>query len=351
MTHSILNRRDGHDPLLLDAALSAADRGWPVFPLRPGDKRPAGHAEARCPGTGRCSAGHRTPEQRATTDADTIAAAWAAAPYNIGIATGPAGLLVVDLDVPKDITDTAPPEWEGVADGLDVFAALCEKAGERLPTETYTVRTRRGGQHLYFTVPEGKTLRSGAGVLGWKVDTRAWGGYVVAAGSEVQGRSYEVIHDAPPISLPAWLSDLLTTSPAPAPMAIETLAARMRHASAYTAAAVRGELEKVLAAREGGRNRALYFAAYALARFIRLGDLTEGEAEAELASAGLAVGLQAGECRAAIQSGFRRGGAPSGRPVAQRPTANSTVGASKDVARQGVISVLGSDSQEGRTAA
>ncbi|MEU8616958.1 bifunctional DNA primase/polymerase [Streptomyces sp. NPDC048623] len=339
------------NPVLLRAALAAAERGWPVFPLRPGDKRPAGHPEARCPATGRCTAGHRTPEQRATIAPEAITAAWSATPYNVGIATGPAGLLVVDLDVPKDDSDTPPEAWAGMADGLDVFAVLCERAGERLPTETYAVRTRRGGQHLYFTAPEGKTLRSGAGVLGWKVDTRAWGGYVVAAGSAVQGRSYEVVHDAPPAPLPAWLCDLLTREPAPAPMPIEELAARMRRTSAYTTAAVRGELEKVLAAREGGRNRALYFAAYALARFVRLGDLTESEAEGELTSAGLSVGLAPGECRTAIQSGFRRGGATTGPTAAPQPGSGTSDGAPKGAARQGVLSALGSDPQEGRTAA
>ncbi|SCE04106.1 Bifunctional DNA primase/polymerase, N-terminal [Streptomyces sp. Termitarium-T10T-6] len=120
-----------HNPALLGAALASAERDWPVFPLRPGDKRPAGHPERTCPGTGRCADGHRTPEQRATLDADSIRACWESAPYNVGIATGPAGLVVVDLDLPKDADDTAPSEWAGMADGLDVFAALCERAGVR----------------------------------------------------------------------------------------------------------------------------------------------------------------------------------------------------------------------------
>ncbi|WP_327680180.1 bifunctional DNA primase/polymerase [Streptomyces sp. NBC_00467] len=298
-----------HAPALLSAAVTAAERGWPVFPLRPGDKRPAGHAEARCPRTGRCSDGHRTPEQRATCDTNAITTAWQNAPYNVGLATGPAGLLVIDLDLPKDADDTAPEQWAGMADGLDVFAALCEQAGERLPFETYTVRTRSGGQQFYFTAPEGRTLRSGAGVLGWKVDTRAWGGYVVAAGSTVGGRAYEIVHDAPAAPLPAWLCDLLTPEPVPPPMPVHALATHMRKTSAYVATAVVGELEKVQSAREGGRNRALYSAAYALARFIRLGDLAEHAADADLTAVGLSVGLSAGECRTAIRSGFRRGGA------------------------------------------
>ncbi|KPC82411.1 bifunctional DNA primase/polymerase [Streptomyces sp. NRRL S-4] len=296
-------------PTLLRVALAAAEHGWPVFPLRPDDKRPAGHPERTCPGTGRCVSGHRTPEQRATTDPGNIEACWRTAPYNVGIATGPANLVVVDLDLPKDDGETPPTEWAGAADGLDVFAMLCERAGERLPTETYTVRTRRGGQHLYFTAPAGKRLRSTADALGWKVDTRAWGGYVVGAGSTVGGASYEIIHDASPAPLPAWLSDLLAPKPAPAPMPLAELSGRMRNATAYTTAALRGELEKVLSAREGGRNRAVYFAAYALARMIRSGDLAEAAVSSELMSAGQSIGLPAGECRTAIRSGFVRGGA------------------------------------------
>ncbi len=36
---------------LLTAALAAAGKGWHVFPLRPGTKRPALHGEATCPRT------------------------------------------------------------------------------------------------------------------------------------------------------------------------------------------------------------------------------------------------------------------------------------------------------------
>ncbi len=97
----------------LTAALGAAARGWHVFPLRPGSKRPAGHAEDGCPGTGRCAGGHRTWEQRATTDPDKIRAAWTQAPYGIGIATGPSGLCVLDLDTLKP-GEAVPERWAAV---------------------------------------------------------------------------------------------------------------------------------------------------------------------------------------------------------------------------------------------
>ncbi len=74
-------------------------------------------------------------EQRATTDPDRIRAAWSRAPFNVGIATGPSGLLVVDLDVPKD------KGCSGAPDGAATFGALCERAGQTVP-DTYRVRTR-----------------------------------------------------------------------------------------------------------------------------------------------------------------------------------------------------------------
>jgi Bifunctional DNA primase/polymerase, N-terminal len=292
---------------LLHAAVAAAERGWPVFPVRVGDKRPTGHAEEFCPRTGRCAAGHLTPEQRATTDLEQITRCWQHAPYNVGIATGPAGLVVIDLDTPKNSGDTPPTQWAGMNDGLDVFAAVCERAGQRMPTETYTVRTRRAGLHLYFAAPVDKRLRSGAGVLGWKVDVRSWGGYVVAPGSTVAGRAYTVVHDAPPAPLPAWLLPLLTPPPAPAPMPLHELKSRMKNASAYVTAAVSREVDKVRAAGEGGRNRALYGAAYALARFVETGDLPETVATDALTAAGASVGLPPGECATAIRSGLSRG--------------------------------------------
>ncbi|NUP80973.1 MAG: hypothetical protein HOV96_25850 [Nonomuraea sp.] len=44
-----------------------------------------------------------------------------------------------------------------------------------------TVRTRRGGTHLYFPPPEGLRLGHKGG-LGWLIDTRACGDHVVGPG-------------------------------------------------------------------------------------------------------------------------------------------------------------------------
>lgn len=132
MTHPATNWRG-----LLDAALSAAARGWHVFPLVPGTKRPALHGEAACTRTGVCAGGHRKWEQRATTDPDLIRPTWERAPFNVGIATGPSGLLVIDLDLPKHNSSADAPC------GAATFGALCERTGQAVP-DTYRVRTASG---------------------------------------------------------------------------------------------------------------------------------------------------------------------------------------------------------------
>lgn len=291
---------------LLEAALYAAERGWPLFPLKPNGKRPALHSEAHCPRSGHCAGGHQKWEQRATCDPQRITACWQSAPYNIGIATGPAALVVIDLDTPKTGEDLPPQEWKDMPNGMAVFSVLCERAGQEVPA-TFTTRTGRGGRHLYFTAPRHKTLRSGAGRLGWKVDTRAAGGYVVGAGSVVHGRPYVVEHEGTLAPLPAWLTQLLTIPAAPARVSVTALSKSVRRASAYADAALRGELDKVCSAREGGRNHAVYGAAYALGRLVAAEHLDEQEVSNTLTQAGLSIGLPERECAIAIRSGLTRG--------------------------------------------
>ncbi|MGW2821815.1 bifunctional DNA primase/polymerase [Streptomyces sp. NPDC001443] len=259
---------------LLASALKAARQDWHVIPLRPGDKRPAGHAERYCPGTGRCTNGHKTPEDRATTNRDLLLAAWAQKPYNVGIATGPSGLLVVDLDTLK------PQEPKGTPDGAANFAALCERAGQTVP-DTYRVRTARGGEHLYFTQPADARLHSTAGRLAKKIDTRGWGGYVVAAGSTTPDGAYAVLDDRPPAVLPAWLHDALKPPQRPE----YAMAAFMKNRRGYAAAALRGEVDNVTRAADGARNATLLRAARALGRLIASGELDRGEVEEALSRA------------------------------------------------------------------
>lgn len=278
---------------LLASALSSAERGWPVIPLHPRAKRPAGHAERDCPGTGRCAGGHRKPEQRATTNPELIHATWATHPYNVGIATGPAGLLVVDLDVCK------PEEPKGAPDGATSLAALCERTGQAVPT-TYRVRTARGGEHLYFTAPAGMRLKCSANRLGPHIDTRAWGGYVVAPGSTIPGGAYEVAHDAPVAELPGWIAALLTDANKHAPVP-----ARVHDGTRAARTALERECAVIASATEGGpsgRNNTLHRSACKVARFVAWGDIPRHVVEEAIQGAGEATGLAPAECRTTIRS-------------------------------------------------
>ncbi|MEU2507641.1 bifunctional DNA primase/polymerase [Streptomyces sp. NPDC007863] len=274
-------------------ALAAAERGWRVFPLRPGTKRPALHGEARCPRTGACAGGHVKWEDRATTDPEQITRAWAQAPFNIGLATGPSRLVVVDLDVPKD----------GAAGltGAEVFAGLCERAGQPLPP-TFRVGTASGGQHLYFAAPSSPRLGNSAGLLGELVDTRAWGGYVVAPGSVTSSGAYAVLDDVPVLPLPGWLLEGLTARQKPSRPCAALLVAPVVSGSRAARAALERECCNVQAAPAKQANNTLNRSAFLVGRFVAWGDLDRHVVEEAFQGAGEARGLTAAECRATIRS-------------------------------------------------
>ncbi|EGX56213.1 hypothetical protein SZN_28948 [Streptomyces zinciresistens K42] len=277
---------------LLNAALTAAERGWHVFPLRPGTKRPALHGETDCPRTGPCASGHRKWEQRATIDADRIRATWARGPFNVGIATGPSGLVVIDLDMPKGNSS------EGTPSGVATFEALCERTGQRAP-ETYRTRTASGGSHLYFTAPAGVRLANTAGTLAPLVDTRAWGGYVVAAGSTTPAGPYEALSGSVAASLPLWLQSILRPAPRTSQAPSVAVAGQSRR---YADVALAAEARNVRAAQLGLREGALFRAARALGRFVAWGDLPRHVVEDALQEAGEATGLTVAECRSTLRS-------------------------------------------------
>lgn len=274
-----------HDRLMR-CALSAAARGMYVFPLRPRTKVPAVQDWERC----------------ATTDVERIEGWWSRAPHNIGVATGPSGLLVVDLDAPKR-------SQVHTLDGRRVFAELARKAGIVLPVETLTVATAGGGQHLYFRAPAGAALTNTAGRLGTNIDTRACGGYVVGVGSVIGGRRYRVIRSGPPAPAPAWIVDALR--PPPPSQALPAPVAASNHRAGYVRAAVDGEARRVADAPVGQRNHALFRAAASLGRFVADGSLSAEEIRTALATAAARhLGVERfdhDEVDRTIESGLRRG--------------------------------------------
>lgn len=284
-----MGRRDGAADLherggvsLAHAAAEAARRGWAVFPCRPGDKRPAVDRW----------------EQRACADPERVAQHWPAG-ANVGIACGPSRLVVLDLDTHGEL----PDDWRrmpGVRDGADVLAQLCEWAGQPWPA-TYWVATPSGGWHLYFRAPDGAEVRNSAGKIGPLIDVRGAGGYVIAGGSVVGGRPYEVLDDAEPVPLPRWLARLLAPQPEP-----PRPAAAKRDTS--TSARVAGIVQAVEAAAEGQRNSVLHWAACRAAEMVTAGQADPEAVTADLVAAAAVAGLPEREARRTIASGLRGGG-------------------------------------------
>ena len=241
-------------------ALAAAEAGYYVFPVMPGQKVPA----------------IEKWEQKATRDRRSLARYWRTIPYNIGIATGPSGLVVIDLD--DGHGETAPEPFTGARNGLDVLARLADAGGNTVPA-TFTVLTPTGGRHLYFRAPTGTELRNTWAKLGWRIDTRAQGGLVVAAGSVRPEGLYQIAHPGPVQELPGWLVEALK----PRPRAVMPIAPlQLRHATAYLQAIVESEANQVAAALPGGRHQALLHASLRLGSLVGGGELTAAEVYAAL---------------------------------------------------------------------
>ena len=289
-THDTRERIPIHSNELLTAALTAAGRGWHVFPLRPNDKRPA----------------IERWEQRATTDPDRIRRCWTTGQYGIGLACGPSGLVVLDFDAGKT-GQAAPAGAEGYLHGWGVFTDLCADLGHPVPDDTYAVTTGRGGLHLYFRHPDGAELRNTAGTLGWLIDTRAHGGYVVAAGSIAAGRAYTVRQDAYTAGLPGWLTERLQPEPLrpEGPPVVVKLPADRR--GAYVRAAIDGTLTKLAEVGEGGRKQALFMAAQTLGQLAAGGAVAADSVTAVLTDAAARLGLAPREIERTIASGLRAG--------------------------------------------
>jgi len=292
----------------IDAALTYAARGWPVFPTH--------HPITSRRGPVACSCGHadctsigkhpRTKEglKNATLDVKQIQEWWNRWPQaGVAIRTGTAsGLVVVDID----------PEHGGD----DSLTALRSEHGP-LPIGR-TVRTGSGGTHLYFRHP-GPALPNTAGRLGPGLDTRADGGYVIAPPSRHRsGGTYKVTGHGQVIpDLPTWvLRALQPPLPKPSPERPTP-----ENATAWARAAVDGELERLRHAPEGTRNDTLNRVAYRLGQIIGGGALVEHDIEPLLIENGIALGLRQREVVTTVHSGLRAGeGSPRG------PTASADVG-------------------------
>ncbi|MFD9832166.1 bifunctional DNA primase/polymerase [[Kitasatospora] papulosa] len=279
--------------LALAHALSAAERGLPVFPLSASklpalrsphrDETPPVHCRGACglPGHG---------VHDATTDPATVRALFAAAPratgYGIACGRQPHRLIGIDLDI-----DTTH--------GNDSVAALRQLALQHLFTipPTVTVLTPSGGRHLWLTGPPGVSVPNSAGRLAPGIDVRGAGGYLVGPGSVTAHGRYRLApgtaHLAP-APCPRPLLRLLT--PPPRPRRSSTVPA----SSERQARQGEGLVQFVRAAHEGQRNTRLFWAACRAYEHGFGDDLAPA-----LTEAAVATGLTEQEARAAIASAAR----------------------------------------------
>ena len=164
----------------LSLALQYASKGWHVFPIRKGTTNKP-----------RVKWG-----SDATTDEKVIKGWWKAWPEdNIGIATGPSGLTVVDVDMKHG------------KNGQETLDELELDYG-RLP-HTLSAQTPSRGRHLYFAGEARTTVEQ----VGSGVDTRGSGGaggYVLAPGSSTDVGVYEWEESSqiPVAKLPDWIQHL-----------------------------------------------------------------------------------------------------------------------------------------------
>ena len=283
------------DPALLRSALAAAMHGWHVFPCAAGGKRPALRGNW---------------QDLATPSPDQIRDWWTRAPYNIGIACGPSGLVVVDLDLPHDVEADAEAEDGALfpLSGADILSRLARQHGERYPGGTYVVDTPSGGCHLYFAGSGEARVKNSAGAVGPHIDVRADGGYVVGAGSRIGGRAYAARGRIAPAPLPTWLAELArdTYVPPTVPAPRLPLADRAQ-GRAYAMAALRAESELVAAARPGTRNVTLNRAAFSLGQLVAAGLIPPIPVITSLVDAARYAGLPEDEAVRTVRSGMEAG--------------------------------------------
>lgn len=318
-----------------------------MHPLAPGGKLPPANCRRCAPttpdrpnsqyiehATDDClciaTGGHCHGVRAATTDPSRIDRWWSAEPrFGIGIACGPSGLVILDIDnhgtaPPKDGQYLPGVQLDGdtsrFENGWDSIAALCAVRNSALPwlePPTMSVLTPSGGLHAWFRVKDADQWRQGAGRLGWQIDLKAGWGYGIVPGTVTRSGTYQALGDCRTVApLPTWLGADLKRSghhkgsqQARPSHTTRRLLARIQRPKGdrYVAAAVTAEVERVTSAASGTRNETVFSAALSLGRFIPTGHLSESEVQDLLGAAAQSAGLAESEARSAVQSGIRVG--------------------------------------------
>jgi len=292
---------------LLEAALTYAARGWPVFPLAPGGRTPI--------------TAHGFKD--ASVDPEKVRTWWTERPTaNIGVRTGKGSIIALDVD------------RHGKGDGEASLADL-ESQHEKLP-KTWESITPRDGRHLYFDAPDFE-IKTRTGIRPG-IDIKGEGGYVVAPPSVVTGldKPYSRRNGQATSPLPQWIAELANSSNrqpvSPKPPAGKSAGGRGN--SRYAETALKLELHNLRRATEGTRNDTLNKAAFNMGQFIGGGRLDRPRIESELTAVAAMIGLGEGEAAATIRSGIEAGMKEprtiQPRPARGKPTASAEASTSSD---------------------
>lgn len=151
---------------MLDWAKAYSQRlDFAIFPLRPGEKKPA------------CQNGFHD----ASKNLKQIERLFNSSNYNIGVATGSrSGILVIDFDIGKG---------DGTINGFETLEEWEDLTGRKLPSETWTSTTPSGGAHWYYKLDDDFSSVHRSGSAG--VDIQANGAYIVLPPSFFNGKRYE----------------------------------------------------------------------------------------------------------------------------------------------------------------
>lgn len=327
-------------PPNLTLALRLAARGWHVLPLAPASKQPLGN----CPA---CTARNGLPAHRpddcpcipargwchgvraAATAPDVITAWWRKEPGAVpGIAAGPSGLVLLDLDahaapLPADpatgllpginlaAEPVDPATWnhDRYRDGRDALQLLARLRGGPRPWPADAARqpvsamTPSGGAHLWYQAPA-DNLRQvltdpearGRYGLAWQIDVKAGWSYGIAPGAVTRTGCYEIRSGFPehPGEMPEWLAreTIRVAAPKPQPKPVPPVGAQGDGPglAAYLTTVINNGRAGLVAMTDG-RKRALSALAYQAGGLLEWSGLDREDVTRQLIAAGTAAGL------------------------------------------------------------
>ena len=219
--------------------------------------------------------------KKATTDELQVKEWWEKWPEaTIGIETGEkSGIWVVDVDLYK----------EGVQDLHELFP------GYELP-KTKIAKTGNGGKHYYFKY-NGENIPCSAGKIGYGIDVRGNGGYIIAPPTP----GYEWENDVSVVPAPPWLEE----------RAVKKKGTKTENKKEPIKSTVPDDVEKefdrVLLAPEGERNEKLNITSYLTGIQIAKGEVDEDVARENLKEIAKLRGLEDDEIQNTINSGIEAG--------------------------------------------